>query len=76
MNHFHLEQMAEYRRQQIIEDMKQIRLEKLAQEAGQPKTNHWRLGLIRLADWLITIGKRLHQEFDPPQPELKLKRQA
>ncbi len=76
MNHFQLERLAEYHRQELIEDMQQIRLEKLAREANQPRANLLRLGLMHLADWLIAAGRQLHQEFDPPQTELKLKRPA
>jgi hypothetical protein len=64
MNNWHNEFMAEYHRQDILRDVEQIRLEKLALEArGNCPTLFERL-LLTFANWMISKGRQLRKRYE------------
>ena len=70
MNPWFLERMAEYERDRIRRDMKQIRLEEEAMRAGrtEEKTTKARLYRPRLlmqivpifVKWIFSVGRKIH----------------
>jgi hypothetical protein len=69
MNNWHNEYMAEYRRQTILEDANQIRLEN-----SIPKSRVYRPGLFErtmfnFANWMITAGRQLRKRYEIPSAD-------
>ena len=64
MNHFLDECTAEYNRQRILEETALIRLEHQAQprRVGQPRLIE--RTMFKVADWMISTGKRLRQKYE------------
>jgi hypothetical protein len=66
MNHWHNEYMAEYRRQEIIRESKQIRLEKTALASHVYRPSLFTQTMFNLANWMIATGKKLRKRYEAP----------
>jgi hypothetical protein len=68
MNHWQHEFMAEYRRQEILNEAEQIRLEKEGLQI-QPRVYRPRLferTMFNFANWMIVTGKQLRKRYEIP----------
>jgi hypothetical protein len=71
MNPWYLERMAEYERDRIRRDMKQIRLEEEAIQAGRAKEKTTKARLYRprllmrivpsFVKWMFSVGRKIHE---------------
>jgi len=67
MNHFLDEHTAEYNRQRILDEVKQIRLEKMALGSQIYRPALFERTMFRLANWMISTGKHLRKRYEIPQ---------
>ena len=67
MNTFLDEQTAEYNRQRILDEVKQIRLEKLALSSQIYRPGLFERTMFQLANWMIATGKHLRKRYEIPQ---------
>lgn len=67
MNIFLDEQTAEYNRQRILYEVKQIQLEKLALASQIYRPSIFERTMFRLANWMIATGKYLRKRYEIPQ---------
>lgn len=67
MNTFLDEQTAEYNRQRILDEVKQIQLEKLALGSQIHRPGIFERTTFRLANWMISTGKHLRRRYEIPQ---------
>jgi len=58
--------MAEYRRQEIIKQMEQVRLEKLAQSSHVYHPGLFTRTMFNFANWMIVTGKQLRKRYEVP----------
>lgn len=68
MNNWHNEFMAEYRRQELLEEAKQIRLEKLALESRGSSPTLFERIMFTFASWMISKGKQLRKRYTRSNP--------
>ena len=64
MNNWQNEFMPDYYRQRVLEEIEQIRLERLALKS---KVNHPRLfkqTMLRFAHWMISTGKQMRKHYE------------
>ena len=66
MNHWHDEFMAEYHRQQILDEVDQIRLEKLALKSRLYRPGWFERTMFNFANWMIATGKQLRKRYEVP----------
>ena len=66
MNNWHNEFMAEYHRQQILEEAEHIRLEKLALKSRLYRPGTFERSMFRFANWMISTGKQLRRRYEIP----------
>ncbi|HJR78618.1 MAG TPA: hypothetical protein VJ821_01015 [Anaerolineales bacterium] len=66
MNNWHNEFMAEYHRQQILEEAEHIRLEKLVLNTRLYRPGAFERSMFRFANWMISTGKRLRRRYEIP----------
>lgn len=66
MNHFQNEQTAEYNRQRISEELKQIRLEQFALKSRSYKPGRFERTMFNFANWMIATGKQLRKRYEVP----------
>ncbi len=66
MNNWHTEFMAEYDRQQILEEAEQIRLEKLATRSRVYRPGLFERTMFNFANWMISTGKQLRKRYEVP----------
>ncbi len=64
MNNWQGEFMAEYDRQRILQEVEQIRLEKLAHKSGASRPRLFARGMINFGNWMIAAGKRLRKRYE------------
>ena len=64
MNNWQNEFMAEYRRQELLQEAEQIRLEKLALESGVRCPTRFERMMIAFAHWMISKGKQLRRRYE------------
>jgi hypothetical protein len=68
MNHWQTEFMAEYRRQEILDEAEQIRLERagiqIQSRVYQPRL--FERSMFNFANWMITTGKQLRKRYEIP----------
>ena len=64
MNHWQIEYTAEYHRQQILEEVEHIQLEKLALESRVRCPNRMELTILNFANWMISKGKQLRKRYE------------
>lgn len=66
MNNWHIEFLAEYHRQQILEDVEQIRLEMLAVRSRVYRPGMFERTMFNFANWMISTGKQLRRRYEVP----------
>ena len=66
MNHWHIEKMAEYHREDLLNENKQIRLVELALKSRLHKPGLFTRLMHGFASWMILKGKELHQRYEIP----------
>ena len=67
MNTFLDEQTAEYNRQRILDEVKQIQLERLALSSQIYRPGIFERTMFELANWMIATGKDLRRRYEIPQ---------
>jgi len=67
MNTFLDEQTAEYNRQRILDEVKQIQLERLALSSQIYRPGMFERTMFQLANWMIATGKYLRKRYEIPQ---------
>ena len=71
MNHFQDEQTAEYNRQRISDEIKQIRLEQFAAQSRVYKPAWFERTMFNFANWMIATGKQLRNRYEVPAVNCK-----
>jgi hypothetical protein len=66
MNSWHDEFMAEYHRQEILDQVEQIRLEKLAVATRVYRPRFFERTMFNFANWMISTGKQLRKRYEIP----------
>ena len=66
MNNWHDEFMAEYHRQQILKEVDQIRLERLALQSLIYRPGLFERSMFSFANWMISTGKQLRRRYEIP----------
>ena len=66
MNNWHNEFMAEYHRQDILEEAEQIRLEKLVIASRVYHPRFFERTMFNFANWMIATGKQLRKRYEVP----------
>jgi hypothetical protein len=68
MNNWQNEFMAEYHRQDILEEAEHIRLEKLVLQPRANCPNLFERTLFTFANWMISRGKQLRKRYTRSSP--------
>jgi len=66
MNHWQNEYMAEVRRQEILGEAEQIRLEKAGMQARVYRPRFFQRSMFNFANWMIATGKQLRKRYEVP----------
>ena len=66
MNHFQDELTAAYNRQRISEELRRIRLERLALSSRPYKPGRFERAMFNFANWMISTGKQLRKRYEVP----------
>lgn len=66
MNNWHDDFMAEYHRQDILQEAEQIRLEKIGLKSGVYRPGFFERTMFNFANWMISTGKRLRRRYEVP----------
>jgi hypothetical protein len=66
MNYFLDEQTAEYNRQRIRDEFKQIRLEQIVTKSRVYHPSRFGQMMFNFANWMISTGKQLRQRYEIP----------
>jgi hypothetical protein len=66
MNNWHDEYMAEYHRQEILDQVEQIRLEKIAVKSRVYGPGLFERTMFNFANWMISTGKQLRKRYEIP----------
>lgn len=66
MQHWHDEYQAEYRRQLILAEMEQIRLEHTALRGRVYRPRFFARTMFNFANWMISTGKTLRKRYEMP----------
>jgi len=66
MNNWQNEFMAEYHRQRILEEVEQIRLERLALKSRVYRPRFFERTMFSFANWMIVTGKQLRRRYEVP----------
>jgi len=66
MNYWQDEKTAEYNRQRILDEVEQIRLEKLALKSHVYRPGLFARTMFSFANWMISTGKRLRKRYEVP----------
>ena len=69
MYHWNDEFMAEYHRQEILDQVEQIRLEKLAVTSRVYRPGLFERTMFNFANWMISTGKQLRKRYEVPSVE-------
>ncbi|RPI91452.1 MAG: hypothetical protein EHM40_15670 [Chloroflexi bacterium] len=69
MNNWQDEFMAEYHRQQIVEEIKQIRLEETALKSYGNRPRLFERTMFNFANWMISTGKHLRKRYTRSTPQ-------
>ena len=75
MNYWQPEITAEHYRQRISNEVKQIRLEKLALKAQPTRPSLLKRTIFNFANWMISTGKQLHRQYEIPSVNCNQARQ-
>ena len=68
MNNWHNEFMAEYHRQDMLEEAEQIRLEQIALKSRVYHPRFFERSMYRFANWMISTGKQLRKRYTRSSP--------
>ena len=66
MNSRHDEFMAEYHRQEILNQVEHIRLEKIALKSRVYHPGLFERTMFNFANWMISTGKQLRKRYEVP----------
>jgi len=66
MNNWHDDFMAEYHRQDILQEAEQIRLEKIGLKSRVYRPGFFERTMFNFANWMISTGKRLRRRYEVP----------
>ena len=66
MNHWHTEFMAEYHRQDILNEAEHIRLEGFAVSSRVYRPRFFERTMFNFANWMISTGKSLRKRYEVP----------
>jgi hypothetical protein len=66
MNNWQNEYMAEYHRQEILEEAEHIRLEEMSLTSRVYRTSFFSRTMFNLANWMISTGKELRKRYEIP----------
>ncbi|RPJ19120.1 MAG: hypothetical protein EHM33_30805 [Chloroflexi bacterium] len=66
MNNWQTEFLAEDHRQQILEEVEQIRLEQLALKSRVYRPRFFERTMFNFANWMISTGKHLRKRYETP----------
>jgi hypothetical protein len=66
MNNWQNEFMVEYHRQRILEEVEQIRLERLALKSRVYRPGVFERTMFNFANWMISTGKQLRKRYEVP----------
>ena len=66
MNYWQDEKAAEYNRQRILEEVEQIRLERLALKSRVYRPGLFERTMFNFANWMIASGKQLRKRYEVP----------
>ena len=66
MNSRHDEFMAEFHRQEILDQVEHIRLEKLASQSRVYHPGWFERSMFNFANWMISTGKQLRKRYEIP----------
>ena len=66
MNNWHDEFMAEYHRQEILDQVKEISLEKLTVTSRVYRPGLFERTMFNFANWMISTGKQLRRRYEVP----------
>ena len=66
MNNWQNEFMAEYHRQDILEEVEQIRLEKLALQSRVNCPTLFERTMFTFGNWMISRGRQLRKRYEAP----------
>ena len=69
MNNWHNEYMAEYHRQNILDDAHQSRLEKLALTSRVYRPGLFERTMFNFANWMISTGRQLGKRYEIPSAD-------
>lgn len=66
MNNWQNEYLAEYHRQQILDDIEHIRLEDMAMQSRVYRPRFFARTMFSFANWMISTGKNLRKRYEIP----------
>ena len=66
MNNWHNEFMAEYHRQDILNEVDRIHLETLALKSRVYRPGFFARSMFSFANWMISTGKQLRKRYEVP----------
>ena len=66
MNHWNYEFMAEYHRQDILEQAEQFRLERFSVQSRVYRPRLLARTMYSFANWMISTGKNLRKHYEVP----------
>ena len=66
MNYWLDEKTAEYNRQRILDEVEQIRLERLALKSHVYRPGWFARTMFSFANWMISTGKQLRKRYEVP----------
>ena len=69
MNNWHDDFMAEYHRQDILQEVEHIRLERIALRSRVYRPGVFERTMFNLANWMIATGKQLRKRYEVPCAE-------
>lgn len=66
MNNWHDTWMAEYHRQDILQEAEHVRLEKLVMKSRVYRPRLFERTMFNFANWMIATGKQLRKRYEVP----------
>ena len=66
MDIWNIEKTAEYNRQRIWDEVKQIHLERIALQSRVYRPGLFERTMFNLANWMISTGKQLRKRYEIP----------
>jgi len=66
MNNWHNEFMAEYQRQRILEQMKQVPFKDVAHASRMYRPGLFSRTMFNFANWMIATGSQLRKRYEVP----------